>query len=141
MPYTGRGWNRRGKPERVKAPAPPHKPPNDEIAAYARDHITCRNCGAKPGFGCVEQADAWRTVCSARFADGAAVYVPLWKDANGRANITPSRSPEVDQQAAVQRQLDQLERERARQAASGDADYVVKSAGKRRVRPGGRSSA
>jgi hypothetical protein len=56
------------------------KPPMDEIAAYARAHITCRNCAAKPGFPCITQADWWRTVCNARFADGAAVYVPLWKD-------------------------------------------------------------
>ncbi len=56
-------------------------PPNDEIAAYGTEHITCRNCGAKPGFACVEQAELWRTVCKEWFADAAAIYVPIWKKA------------------------------------------------------------
>jgi hypothetical protein len=52
------------------------RPPGDEIAAYARENITCRNCGARPGFGCIDQAERWRTVCKGRFANAAAVYVP-----------------------------------------------------------------
>jgi hypothetical protein len=38
-----------------------NRPPSDEIAAYVQEHITCRNRGAKPGFRCVEQAEAYRT--------------------------------------------------------------------------------
>jgi len=61
-----------------------NKPPNDEIAAYAQEYVTCRSCGAQPGLGCIEQADRWRTVCVDRFADAAAIYAPIWKDAHGR---------------------------------------------------------
>lgn len=61
-----------------------NRPPGGEIAAYAREYVTCRDCGARPASGCVEQAEAWRSVCKARFADAAAEYVPRWKDANGR---------------------------------------------------------
>lgn len=80
---TGQG---RGSSDRVPARfrVSGNRPPGGEIAAYGQDHITCRDCGAKPGYPCVEQAEAYRTCCKARFADAAAVYVPLWKDANGR---------------------------------------------------------
>ena len=44
------------------------RPPNDEIAEYGRECVACPECGARPGFRCVEQAEGWRTLCSARFA-------------------------------------------------------------------------
>jgi len=52
-------------------------PPDGEIAVYARENTVCRDCGAKPGFGCVEQADRWRSVCKARFHDAAAIFAPV----------------------------------------------------------------
>lgn len=53
----------------------------DEIAAYATEFITCTNCGAQPGWRCVEQAERWRKVCVRRFADAAKVFVLQWKAA------------------------------------------------------------
>jgi hypothetical protein len=63
-------------------------PPSSEVAAYAVEQITCRNCGAKPGSACVEQAESWRSCCSERFADGAAAYVPIWKAARREEDST-----------------------------------------------------
>lgn len=62
-----------------------NRPPPGEIAGYGRETVTCRDCGARPGYSCVEQAERWRTVCKARFADAAAEYVPRWKDADGQS--------------------------------------------------------
>lgn len=56
--------------------------PSGEVAAYAQEHVTCRTCGATPGARCVEQAERWRTVCKARFADAASAYADIWRDAH-----------------------------------------------------------
>jgi hypothetical protein len=60
------------------------RPPDGEIAEYARDHVDCRNCGARPGFPCPAAQARGQLACPERFADAAAEYVPLWKDARGR---------------------------------------------------------
>jgi len=60
------------------------RPPSADIALYGQEFVTCPACGARPGAECIEQAERWRSICKARFADAAKAYVPAWKDANGR---------------------------------------------------------
>lgn len=66
-----------------------NRPPSTEIAAYAVAHVYCRRCKAQPGEPCIRQAEAWRTACRVRFADGAREYAPLWRDAH-----KPAQPPE-----------------------------------------------
>jgi hypothetical protein len=68
------------------------RPPNEDIAVWAQAHVTCRGCGAVgPGEPCTALLKHWQTVRAPRFADGVAVYVPLWKDANGRLSPRQGR--------------------------------------------------
>jgi len=60
-----------------------NRPPSDEIAEYAREHVGCRGCGARPGMPCPPDSRwRFRTVCRERFADAAPAYADIWRDAH-----------------------------------------------------------